>query len=182
MSAPFPRVTEIITAVGLGPDFSAVPAATLAAAQVRGTAVHAGIEALVYGYDHPALEDPALAGYFDAYRKFLAESGFEPKAAEIEVVHEAWRYCGHPDVWGWLLGHRALLDFKTGEDEGVEYQLAGYRLAWNHQRPTETIDVLGRVRLNSDGTFQFREVETAAAEQVFLAAVVVYHAQKERRR
>ncbi len=33
--------------------------------------------------------------------------------------------------------------------------------------------MLGRVRLNSDGTFQFREVETAAAEQVFLAAVVV---------
>ena len=48
-----PRVTEVLRAVGLGPDFSAVPAATLEHARQRGTALHAAIE-----WHHEGTLDP----------------------------------------------------------------------------------------------------------------------------
>lgn len=177
-----PRVTSILEAVGLGPDLSMVPEDVLTAAQARGTAVHAAIEAHHYGYLEEAAITPVIAPYFSAYLKFLAESGHEPIHSEIEVTHPAWRYRGHPDRIGWLQGHRALFDFKSGAAAGAEYQVAAYIEAWNAEHPSEPITSGFIVPLRSDGTYRLIEVDLAHATQVWLAAVVVYQARKERTR
>ena len=182
MTAPLPRVTEILAATGLGFDPTGISAPVLEAARLRGELVHAGIEALVYGYEAPALTDPIAAPYLDAWRKFLAESGFKAERAEFEVAHPAWRYQGHPAVLGWLLGKRIILDAKTGDQTGVAYQLAGYRAAWNAEHPTEPVEAIAAVKLNYDGRYRFHEIEVPAAERVWLAAVTVFHAQQEQRR
>lgn len=182
MTAPLPRVTEILEAVGLGPDFSGVPPEILEAARVRGTAVHAAIEGIVYNF----LDESALAAdvlpRLDAYRRFIKESGYETTHTEIEVVNVAWRYRGHPDSIGWWRGKRVMLDWKNMDSlelAPAAYQLAGYRAAWNMQHPTEPVNALGVVQLKSDGTYSFHEVVAAEAEHVFLAAVMVYNARKE---
>ena len=182
MTERLPRVTEILAAVGLGQDWSLVPPDVLVAAQKRGTAVHAAIEALAYGYFDEAATDPEIVPYLEAYRAFIAESGHEAIASEIEVMHPTWRYVGHPDRVGWLLGRRCILDFKTGDLGPVAYQLAGYRAAWNAQHPTEPVDVLAAVQLRAEGTYRLHEVSAAEAEPVFLAAVMVYRAQQEMHR
>lgn len=182
MTTRLPRVTEILTAVGLGGDFSHVSPEVLAAAQKRGTAVHDAIEALSYGYLDEAALDPEIAPYLAAYRTFMAESGHEAIATEIEVVNPTWGYVGHADRVGWLLGKRVLLDFKTGELGPVAYQLAAYADAWDAQHPSEPIAAAGAVQLRADATFRFHEIELSAALTVWQAAVIVFRAQEDCRR
>jgi hypothetical protein len=171
-----PRVTAILDAVGLGPDLTSVSADVLTMALARGTAVHAAIEAHAYGYLDEADITPIIAPYFSAYLKFLADSGHEPIASEIEVIHPAWRYQGHPDRVGWLNGRRVIIDFKSGGAAGAEYQLAAYVEAWNAMRPTEPVTSGLILQLKKDGTYRLTEIELARATQVWLAAVVVYQA------
>lgn len=178
MGSTLPRVTHILDAMGLGGDFSRVPPDVLEKARLRGSAVHSAIEAMVYGYFEEC--DAAIMPYLDAYNRFLAESKFVPTAAEFEVVHPAWRYCGHPDVIGWLGKARTLLDFKTGATEGMEYQLVAYVEAWNAQHPTETVKSAACVELRDSGTYRFNEVDLTAARPVWFAAVTVYHARQRR--
>lgn len=183
MSEEWPRVTHILTAVGLGPDFSGVSEADLSAARDRGTAVHAAIEAHAYGYLDEDAVAPAVAPYLSAYRKFLSESGHEPIASEVVVSHPSWRYRGHVDRVGWLAGVRTLLDWKSGDSvdlQAAALQVTGYVLAWNARRPAEPVQAAAIVNLRSDGTYRLREVVTAEHEQTFLAAVLVYRAQQER--
>ena len=108
MDVKLPRVSEILSAVGLGPDLSMVPPDVLAQAQKRGRAVHEAIEACAYGYLDEAMLDPIVLPYLAAYRRFVAESGHEAIGAEIEVVHPEWHYVGHVDRVGWLLAKRCL--------------------------------------------------------------------------
>lgn len=176
----FPRVTEILADVGLGLDVSRIPSGVLEAGRARGAAVHAAIEAIVYGYDGEATIPSEIAPYLDAYRKFVAESGYETIATEIEVVNTRWRYRGHPDSVGWLGGARIIPDWKTGDDTGSEYQLAGYRAAWNAEHPTELVTGIAVVNLRDNGTYRFTEISADEAEPIFLAAVIVFWAKRSR--
>ncbi|MBM4442962.1 MAG: hypothetical protein FJ027_21330 [Candidatus Rokubacteria bacterium] len=183
----FPRVTEILASVGLGPDFEGVPVAVLENARRRGSEVHAAIEAIVYGYlDESSLADDVVPRV-DAYRRFIKESGFETEATEREVVSATWRYRGHPDTVGWLQQKRlrVILDWKNTDHcqlGPAGWQLAAYRAAWNEQHPHAPVAALGVVQLRGDGTYSFHEVSVAAAEPVWFAAVTVYHARQDERR
>jgi hypothetical protein len=184
MTAPFPRVTAILEDVGLGPDFTGVPLATLEYARIRGQAVHSAIEAIVYGFlDESTLSEDVLPR-IDAYRNFVKDSGYETVRTEVEVVNVAWRYRGHPDTVGWLVRRRSILDWKNTDVvqlEAASLQLAAYRAAWNAQHPTEPVDALAVVQLKSDGTYRVHEVNVAEAEPLWFAAAMVYHAKEARR-
>lgn len=173
-----PRVTTILNDVGLGPDLSKIPPALLEAGRARGSAVHAAREALVYGYENEELLNPVVAPYLDAYKKFVAESGYVTIRAEFEVVSRRWRYRGHPDDLGWLQSKRMIVDIKTGTDEGVAYQLVAYRVAWNEEHPDEPVEALAAVQLRADGTYRFNEVSAVEAEPVWFAAVTVFYAKR----
>jgi hypothetical protein len=168
-------VSYILRALGLGPDLSNVPPDDLEKGRRRGALVHQAIEAIVYGY-WTGTDDPEIAAYLSAYQKFVSESGFKPLYAEKEVRHEVWRYRGHPDLIGWLDPSRVLIDTKTGEDTGVEWQVAGYVEAWNHQHPNETVASGACLSLRKDGTYRFNEIDLQAATPIWQAAVLVYHA------
>lgn len=186
MAAALPSVTTILRVVGLSGNFSQIPPDILNAARDRGSAVHAAIEAHHYGYDFDL--DPEYKPWFDAYLRFVEETGHVPIVSENEVVHEAWGYCGHPDRIGWLTlkdftGHRTVLDFKSGGSEGVEWQLAAYAAAWNAQHPTEPIDRAVAVALRKNGTYRLLPardgrvgVDLRQATPVFYAAVTVFRA------
>ena len=186
MTEALPRVTAILQDVGLGPDFTGVPAAVLEVARIRGSAVHAAIEGIVYKYlDESALAEDVLPR-LDAYRRFVKESGYETIHTEIEVVHEAWRYRGHPDSVGWLVKRRAILDFKNMDSmdstahRAASLQLCAYRAAWNAQHPALPVDALAVVQLLSDGTYRVHEASIAEWEPLWFAAVMVFHAKAAR--
>jgi hypothetical protein len=178
-----PRVTAILADVGLGPDLSGIPEAVLEYARERGSAVHAAIEADFYGY----LDEEALAievvERLDAYRRFVKESQFQPEIVEFRVVHEAWRYQGHPDMLGWLMGRRTIVDWKATDVvhlKPASLQLAAYRAAWNAMHPDQPVEQLAVVQLKGDGSYRFHEVAAAEAEPLWFAAVMVFHARHER--
>ena len=93
---------------------------------------------------------------------------------------EAWRFIGHPDLLVWLNGLRMLIDVKTGDSTGAEYQVALYVVAYNEQHPTERITAAAVLHLRDDGTYRLVEVELPGAERVALCALVVYQAQQRR--
>jgi hypothetical protein len=183
VTSPLPRVSHVLDAVGLGPDFSGVPEAVLEAARIRGSAVHAGIEAIVYNFLDESALSPDVLTRLEAYRRFVKEAGYETLHTEITVTHPAWRYCGHPDTIGWLLKRRVILDWKNTESVQLapaSWQLAAYKLAWDHEHPAEPIGAAAVVQLKGDGSYVFHEVELPAAEPVWLAAVTVFHARQNR--
>ena len=172
-----PSVTAILQAVGLGPDLTRVPPDILEATRDRGTQVHAGIEALHYGYDYEI--DPEYKPWLDAYLRFVEETQHVPIISEGYVRNDAWGYEGHPDRIGWLtlkgfVGHRTVIDFKSGAAEGVDLQLAGYAAAYNAMNPKAQIDRAGAVALRKDGTYRFIPVDLRAATPIWYAAVTVY--------
>lgn len=179
-----PRVTQILRAYGLGPSLTGVPPRILEAARHRGTSVHSAIEATAAGYLVQPEDLPADASaHYDGYRHFMADSGHEAIASEVEVKHSAWRYIGHLDRVGWLRGHRYILDWKTGDSlelPPVWRQLAAYRLAWNEEHPDQAVEAVAVVQFRSDGSYRFHEPSIAErdhAAQVFLAALTLYHEQ-----
>lgn len=185
MSQDCPSVTEILRAVGLGPDYSAVPEATLERASLRGQALHAAIAYHAAGVLDEASIHPEIAPGFSVYLKFLADSQHQAIASEIDLIHPAWHYRGHPDRIGFLGADRVLIDFKYMDSvdlAATAYQLAAYRLAWHALRSSEPIRQCFVLQLKHDGTYRLHELPKggwAKAEQVFLAALVVYRARQE---
>jgi hypothetical protein len=139
------------------------------------------VESLVYGYFEDRDVPPDAAPYVSAFQKFVVDSGFQPIAAEILVIHPVWRFQGHPDVVGFLQGRRGVIDVKTGDSSGAEYQVAAYVDAWTAQRPTEPATWGAILHLREDGTYQWQDVELGPALDVFRAALIVFRAQSHRR-
>lgn len=186
--ADLPRVTEILRAVGLSPDFSAVPETVLEAALERGVARHAAIEADHYGFLEPS-QEALLVGY----RRFLADTGHLPVNSEFLVEDRVWGYCGHPDRLGRHGDEVWLIEWKPmGTDlYAASLQLAAYRYGLELHRLGLTIHRGVVVELNDD-SYRLTDVTKPdpggrwpgldAAWQVFQAALIVYRAQQEMRR
>ena len=183
MSEILPRVTQVIQEVGLGPDFSRVPAARLEYSRMRGQALHLAIR-----YHHEGTLDleslhPDVKTGFEAYLRFLADTKHEPIASEIELIHPVWQFVGHPDRVGFLNGgQRVLLDWKFTDSFDfwpTAYQLAAYRMLWNSTHPKEPVTQTFAVQFHpSNGKYHLRRVEAEKYEQDFLAALVVWRARQ----
>ena len=174
-----PSVTQIIRAVGLGPNYAEVPREVLEHARLRGQALHRAIQFHHEGtLDVSSLHSEIQPG-FQSYLDFLAGTGHRAIASEPELIHPAWQYVGHPDRVGWLGKYRVILDWKHVSSVDVQagrLQLAAYRMAWNALHPTEPVSRCFLVHLptNGDGKARLHEVTDPGAEQVFLAALIVY--------
>jgi hypothetical protein len=124
--APVPGVTSVLTPLI---DFSMVPKDVLARAQQLGTAVHRMTELHdMNDLDEDSLSDELLP-YLTAWRRFRAETGFEPELIEQRFFHPVLRYAGTLDRTGFIGGRRAVLDIKKMMVLGpvVGCQLAAYQ-------------------------------------------------------
>lgn len=173
-----PRVTGILQAIGLGPDYSGIGSAVLYRAAARGTALHAAIELHHLGELDEETVHPEIRPGFDAYLAFCRDTGHVPIASEMELIHPQWAYMGHPDRVGWQGAERALLDWKyvwSLDEDYVRLQLAGYKLAWNAVHPESPVSRCFALHLRRrDSTYRFVDLTDPLAEQEFLAALVVY--------
>ena len=173
-----PRVTEILRAVGLGPAAQAPPG-RIEKAMKRGRAVHEIIEGLAYGYLESNDVPARLEGYILGYTSFLADTQAVHVVSEYEVRNEKLGYRGHIDLVCQLFGRRTVVDWKTGTSvdlAATELQLAAYRMAWEHERPKETVQSTLAVQLPGDGRYKIHEADTSAETQArWIAALSDYH-------
>jgi hypothetical protein len=179
MTAPaWPRVTAVMAAAGVSPDYSMVDPVALREASERGSLVHKLIELSHVEPDRPPRIPWHVRGYMRAYERFCDETQHEPIASELEVRHEAWRYIGHVDRIGWHGTRRVLLDWKcvsSLDEAAVGVQLAAYQSAFAVMSPQEPIHVCAAIQLRPDGSYRMFEADVAAARPIWQAAVVLYH-------
>lgn len=96
------------------------------AAAGKGTTIHRIAEQLSHGVE---VDKPAgLEGHIEACVRFLDSYDVTPVISEATIVNRAIPYAGTLDLVADLLGHRYLLDWKTGKSVYAEaaLQLAAY--------------------------------------------------------
>lgn len=109
-----PSVTQILAAEGIiqGQWYTEE-------GRTRGEHVHLALRYHDEGRLDEATVSDEIRPYLDAWKRFLADTGFIALEIERPFVHAALRYAGTPDRTGWMDGDRTLsvLDIKTGSPE-----------------------------------------------------------------
>lgn len=144
------------------------------AALVRGTAVHAAVQA--FHQTGIAPTDDVTAPFFDAYLDFQAEAGYDVEASEERLCDPVYGYAGTLDLRGRFRKFMAgtdLIDIKTGSvPSWVGYQTAAYaRLLPPPVRRWA-------LHLRADGTYRLEPLLGRFDAKVFLAALTVAQAKK----
>ena len=166
-----PNVTSIIDCL---PDYSMVAAEVMEHAANLGDAVHAATEL----DDQDDLDEesvhPMVMPYLEAWRRFRADTGFEPEAIEARVYHPRHNYAGTLDRVGRLNGAKVVLDIKSGVvGAWVGVQTAAYQEAWNWRR-AEKATARFSVQLKRDGTYRLHPYRDPSDWSVFLACKTLH--------
>ncbi len=168
-----PSVTTIIESLT---DFFVIPAHVLKAAAERGTAVHLATEL----YDLDDLDektlDPILIPYLEAWKKFLADTGFVSEHIELRVYHDKYRYAGTLDRAGLMGKKKVLLDIKSGTVTGPQFdvQTSAY---YEATKAMGIGDYKYRydVQLKPDGTYRLHPHTDRMSFSVFLSCLQIYN-------
>jgi hypothetical protein len=135
----------------------------------RGTAVHHAIAAH-WNQDRSATWDGEVEPYFQAYLRFVRETGVLFEQVERQVCDLTLGYAGTFDALGMLHEQRVLCDFKTGTTPAwAGIQLAGYRRLLLNPHSLHRYSV----ELRDDGTYRLTEWTERSDERVFLAALAI---------
>lgn len=186
---PRGSVTQIMQSAGLI-DYSGMSEQVRKAALERGRVVHSITELHDQGELDPESVDSRLVGYYDAYKKFLDETGFKPTAIEhqgynLEVhgVLTEGSYCGTLDrlMAGRFPGSLRvyLVDLKTGKAMWwVRVQTAAYAAFFPNPRIYERQPL----ELHQDGTYKMPTPYSGAEWRndfnIFLSAFNIYSAKQ----
>lgn len=182
-----PNVTRILEPVSS--DYGSVPFDVLERKRVIGELTHKATALYDAGLLDEDSVDETIAPYVDAWKKFVAESGFVPLAIEEIVFSKKYFYTGRLDRVGWL--HQDLegplftVDIKCREacppDAGP--QTSAYTNAFNEtaeHKVTERRVVL----LHDDGKYKCVTPPDSHNNDlaVFLACLTVYNHNAKYRR
>lgn len=144
------------------------------AAADRGTRVHAITACIDYG-EMPEVEED-IAGYVDAYLRFLADYSVEWDGIERIVYCEEFGYAGTCDRFGRVDGVPTVLDIKTSAAlrvPQVSAQCAAYeRALWWADNATRRLSAL---RLARDGTYEYRALDKSTGWELFRACLTIQH-------
>ncbi|MEW5709794.1 MAG: hypothetical protein AB1830_12965 [Pseudomonadota bacterium] len=170
---PVPSVTRILEPVI---DYSRVPPEVLERKRQIGEAVHQAIALdLAHDLDEESVVEP-WAPYFLAWRRFLAESGFEPHLFEHRLYHPKYGYAGTLDLWGRLKGKYVLIDTKNTSElhPATALQTAAYAEALQAQDGLGT-DCRYALHLKPDGTYELHPFKERTDFNVFLSLLSLFN-------
>lgn len=157
-----PSVTTVMKPLSSS-FYEAVDAGTLSNAADRGTAVHQAIENfLEYGIEDIS---PEHAGYFAAFKAFLADKNPIIIATETKLYHKFLRYAGTADLLCIIDGKVYLIDYKTTSvlvDMLVGVQLEAYAKAY--ESFGVKIDAKATLHLRPNGKYGFKEYKSQDTE------------------
>lgn len=141
-------------------------------ASARGTAVHLATEYDDMGDLDESSLDPAIAGYLDAWRRFVRESRFDASLIEHRAYHQTHLYAGTIDRVGHFGdGKPVVLDIKSGvEHPSHSLQLAAYAFLLDEPMRYERMAVY----LRPDGSYRllrFDRLKLASDFTLFVSAL-----------
>lgn len=148
---PVPGITSIIKDLGIGADHTH----TDPVHSLRGRAVHRAIELYDQGTLDETSVDPAIRPYFNAYLKFLDDTGFRPVYHELRLGHDTLSFAGTLDKVGYIGGALGILEIKTTEAvdlKALRAQLAAQSVLWRRNYPKRPIRWKYGLQLRKDGT------------------------------
>lgn len=173
-SVDYPSVTRVIADSGM---YGNAAAYFTEHSRERGAFVHQIIKYDVDGELDESSVDEALAGYFDAWKRFRAESGYEPEWCEKVLASTLYGFAGTVDHVGLLNGHPAIIDTKTGAVmPATAIQTGGYEILV--KKPG--IRRFG-LQLMADGKYRLTEFRDRQDSKIFLAALSVYYWKRNNR-
>lgn len=177
-------LTDRIHDAGFGDDFSRVSPERMAFAQTRGRMVHLACQYVDEGQLDPSTVDARIAGYVDAYRKFIRDCPVKTILSERRLVCESLQMGCTPDWIGFIhgSGRRCVIERKTTQHRSpsARLQTAGQKLVWNVLNPHQPVYERYGLRLCIDGTYQLSEHTDAEDELAFIDALE-FSKHKERR-
>ena len=174
----YASVTKIIGEAGLRGDAARYYTEY---SRERGSKAHKVIELYLKGTLDEATVDPALAGYFQAYKAFEADTGFFPGFIEHILHSVPLRVAGTADLIGpdWKGKGAVIIDLKTSmtPSPATGIQLSGYEELFgvNPELPKPKRFAL---HLKPDGKPKLIPYTDRNDRAVFLAAVALYHWRK----
>ena len=162
-----PSVTEILTEVFQTPQYGEEYHMT------RGSYVHLATELYDQGKLDESTVDDTIRPYFEAWKKFRAETGFVPEEIELRLYSETLRFAGTLDRIGTLGTHKILLDIKTGSGFGLaRYQTAGYEILRGQKMKRYG------VLLTAEGNYKIQPFTEKTDRNVFLSSLTVFGVKK----
>ena len=175
-----PSVTQILKPLT---DFGRVPPAILEHARQEGVAIHKMVELELDGdLDIHALP-PWMSPYYEAWRKFVKDTGFQCVGSEVRLYHHKLSYAGTADLIGEMSNVKgvnglALIDIKRSLFAGavIGLQLAGYADAW----AAEDLMGIGKIKhryalqLIHNGTYKLEPFNDPSDSSTFLACLTMH--------
>ncbi len=167
----WPSVTQILSGIGLGYDFSSEKA------MARGRFIHAALhQAFQRIYDR---RNEIHRGYIEAGLAFIEREGFVSVASERIVLLPGLKVCGTLDRYGYFKrwpDKPVIVDWKSGDiPPWTALQLAAYDIGIDPKN-TQSIERIG-VRLYEDGaydTVRYSPDSLKTDRVAFAAAVNLY--------
>lgn len=171
-----PSVTQVLKPLV---DYSHIPPAVLETARQQGIAVHRMVEADCKGslIDLPDW----MVGYFEAWEKFKAETGFEFWESEQRVFSAGLGCAGTLDLTGVMKKVKkpspGIIDVKRSFYAGaaIGLQLAGYETLRNPAAPKDRKTALRHaLQLKADGNYRLKSFEDRTDHGAFLACLTMH--------
>lgn len=169
-------VTQLIAQLYRG-AFDNIPEAILDRKRDIGVAVHAATELIDADDLDEASVDPAIAGYLEAYRKFLRVEKPEWSMSETQLGHPTLGYAGTLDRAGLVRDSISIVDIKTVVTlhPAIGVQLAGYDILRQHAHSTPMPAKRYALQLRPDGTYKLVPYAHADDYKVFLSIVSLHN-------
>lgn len=172
-----PGVTTVLRPI-TEHEYRTVDRETMERAAQLGRAVHKLIELDIAGtLDEDHLDD-SLRSYLVHWRKFRAQSGFEPILSEMHVHSVRYGYAGTLDLCGRLDGRMALVDAKRTASlpRIAGPQTAGYEIALTERRPDLAAQPIDRYALRITPDYcRLDPLKDPNDRRVFLAALTLHN-------
>lgn len=176
----YPSVTEILGAAGLTRDYRGLDDRY----SLLGQALHDMLAEHGNGYRGAWDVNPEVQPGWEAYLEWIEQASHVAAYSELQLVHEGYGVVGRLDRIGSVGSvERAVVDWTYSNSpdlKGKKLQCAAYRLMWNAAHPEAPIERCYTVALGKDGTPRCHDVTDDYSMQVFLAAVIVERAKREK--
>lgn len=165
--ARLPSVTQLLQQLH---SFAGVPAAVLAAAAERGTAVHKACELLDLDDLDESTVDSSLVGYVEAWKAFMRDKTPNWRHIELIAHHQTLRYAGMLDRFGEIDGDEWVVDIKTSATDHPVWgiQTAAYAHLLNKPNARRAT-----VQLRPNGTYRFKPWTDPTDWPVFVSLVTL---------
>lgn len=144
-------------------------------ARERGSFVHDTVKWQCQGVLDEDTVDDVLRPYLDAWRLFVADTGFVSEKVEEPLYSPRYGFAGTPDQIGKLYNTPSVIDYKTGAMDPVTgLQLSGYEVLEHAQDSGYRILKRYGLQLTDKGKYKLTPFKDRTDRQVFLSALACW--------